>query len=379
MEGAAYTVARAHTRQTLMSRRAFISRTVAVGLGAGLLSSGCGPVRFGFERKLPEATAKTLPAWRGFNLLEKFTDENRRFNEEDFEWIAELGFNFVRLPMNYRLWIEGNDWMRLREETFGEIDEAVRFGEKYKIHVCLNFHRAPGYSVALPPERKSIWNDDEALRVCALHWATFAERYHGIPNRLLSFNLLNEPGRIAPHTHRRVVSHLVEAIRRHDSHRLIICDGREWGNMAPTELVGLGTAAATRGYQPLRISHYRAAWIDGATQWPEPRWPLRVGDTLWNKETLRERQVEPWQKLEAAGVGVMVGEFGAFNQTAHKVVLEWMRDYLDLWQEAGWGFAMWDFRGPFGIIDNGRRDVDYEVWRGRRLDRTMLNLLKEYM
>ena len=37
----------------------------------------------------------------------------------------------------------------------------------------------------------------------------------------------------------------------------------------------------------------------------------------------------------------------------------------DLWREMGWGWAMWNFRGSFGILDSGRDDVDYEDFRGR--------------
>src|SRR5208283_3497341 len=98
---------------------------------------------------------------------------------------------------------------------------------------------------------------DEALRVCALHWAAFAARYAGVPNRRLSFNLFNEPPKLDPDTYRRVVAHIAEAIRRHDPDRLIICDGREWGNVPPLELAGLSVAAATRGYAPVQITHYR--------------------------------------------------------------------------------------------------------------------------
>ena len=58
-------------------------------------------------RKLP---GSSLPAWRGFNLLNKFNGQNEPFAEEDFQWLAELGFNFVRLPMDYRMWIEEGDW-----------------------------------------------------------------------------------------------------------------------------------------------------------------------------------------------------------------------------------------------------------------------------
>ena len=36
---------------------------------------------------------------------------------------------------------------------------------------------------------------------------------------------------------------------------------------------------------------------------------------------------------------------------------------------------MWEFRGSFGIIDSGRADVDYEDFRGHKLDRKLLDLL----
>ena len=129
------------------------------------------------------ATAEKLPRWRGFNLLEKFILGSGRkpFLEEDFRLISKLGFNFVRLPMDYRFWIKDGDWTQFDEPTLREIDQAVEWGGKYGIHVCICFHRAPGYTVAKPPEKTSLWTDPETQRVCALHWATFARRYRGVP------------------------------------------------------------------------------------------------------------------------------------------------------------------------------------------------------
>src|SRR5688572_15574654 len=58
--------------------------------------------------ELPEASWNHLPRWRGFNLLEKFHKDwtNSKFVEDDFKWMSEWGFNFVRLPMDYRVWIK---------------------------------------------------------------------------------------------------------------------------------------------------------------------------------------------------------------------------------------------------------------------------------
>ena len=153
-----------------------------------------------------------------------------------------------------------------------------------------------------------------------------------------------------------MVKRLVEAIRAEDPNRLIIADGLRWGNKPVPSLAELKVAQSTRGYQPSRISHYQASWVQGSDKWPEPTWPLTVkpGD-VWDKERLRREQIEPWKALENQGVGVHVGECGAFNRTPHKVTLAWLRDCLELWKEAGWGWALWNFRGSFGILDSGRR------------------------
>jgi endoglucanase len=358
------------------SRRLFLSGSAAAAAGF------CFPVgdqRAGEiqeERKLPEPSAARLPRWRGFNLLEKFNGRNERFRKADFEWIAELGFNFVRLPLDYRLWTDPADWTRIREEPLREIDEAVKLGETCGIHVDLNFHRAPGYTVAHPPESRSLWTDLDAQRVFGLHWAHFARRYQGIPSRNLSFNLVNEPDKVEPALYRKAVETAAAAIRKEDPRRLLICDGREWGNLPPEELAGLGVAAATRGYAPFKLTHYQASWVPGSGKWETPGYPLRDGKELWDRAHLRERQIGPWKRLEERGVGVMVGEFGSHQKTPHKVVLDWMRDCLDLWREAGWGWALWNFSGSFGVLDSGRADVAYESWRGRKLDRAMLEILQ---
>lgn len=472
--------------------------------------------------ELPEPSAAKLPRWRGFNLLEMFNVGNKAaFKEEDFKLIAELGFNFVRLPLDYRCWIKDKDWRQIDEQALKAVDEAVAFGRKHGIHVCLNFHRAPGYTVAKPPEARSLWTDPEALEVCCQHWAHFAKRFKGIPSRNLSFNLFNEPAEINADEHERVVRAVVAAIRREDPDRLIIADGRQWGRIPNLELADLGIAQATRGYEPGQLTHFKASWVHndgsvvptwpmasahsplfgpGKKPWnvplviagPVPAGTLRLkihevssdsklvvkadGTTIWErvfssekpdadrasqrKETwtfgvydrdyaipltapaqrlelsipsgdwislstlgikapngpecvlsfrqefgktnpviafagvtasapfvapdmrdrarLQRELVAPWQALEQKGVGVMVGEWGAYNKTPHDVTLRWMEDCLKNWQEAGWGWALWNFRGSFGVLDSGRTDVPYETWNGHQLDRKMLELLKRY-
>jgi endoglucanase len=356
-----------------MYRRQFIQAAMATAVGASIPELT--------RAAEPDVTAAKLPRWRGFNLLEKFiaprSGKSGRYHEEDFQWIADWGFDFVRLPLDYHCWTPSKNWKEISEPVLKEIDEAVEFGKQHKIHVCVNFHRAPGYCVNPPAEPFDLWSDEQALEACAFHWGRFAQRYKGIPNSQVSFDLLNEPGKVPEAAYHKVAERLTEAIREQDPARLIIADGLEWGKKPVPSLVELKIAQSTRGYEPFHLTHYKANWAQGSDRWPAPAWPLQEsGKGKVDKEALRRQQIEPWKALEKQGIGVHVGEWGAYQYTPHEVVLAWMRDTLALWKEAGWGWALWNLRGSFGVLDSGRKDATYEDFKGHKLDRKMLDLLR---
>jgi endoglucanase len=173
---------------------------------------------------------------------------------------------------------------------------------------------------------------------------------------------------------------LVGAIRKVDPERLVVADGADIGQTPVMGLVDLGLVQSTRGYLPKMVSHFTATWVpeNEFESFEVPSWPMvDMNGVLWNRATLRERLIVPWLPLVEAGVPVHVGEWGCFIRTPHDVALAWMADLLSLWKEMGWGWAMWNLRGSFGIVDSGREDVAYEEWRGHRLDRGMLELLRE--
>lgn len=321
-----------------------------------------------------------FPRRRGFNLLEKFTlNRNAPYVERDFEWMARWGFDFARLPTDYRCWTDPDDPKKLDKTVLKHIDEAVEYGRQYGVHINLNLHRAPGYCVNPPVEPLDLWTSDEALALFCFQWKTFAERYKGISSERLSFDLLNEPkGGLGEAAYVRVMMAAIEAIREADPERKIVVDGLRWGREPVYSLANAGVAQSTRGYDPMRVSHHKASWISGSENWNTPTWPLETGDGVWDKDRLRGECIEPFKKLEAMGAGVHVGECGAYRHTPHGVALAWFEDFLSLWKEAGWGWAVWNLRGGFGIADSGRDDVDYEDFEGHKLDRKMLELLRAY-
>ena len=330
------------------------------------------------QEKSKSVVQKAIPRWRGFNLLEMFTMRSRGdWAEDDFRWMRDFGFDFVRLPSCYRLWIKDGDDYKIHEPMLEKLDRAIELGNKYGLHVSVNFHRGPGYSVNREfTEPHNLWKDAEPLKAFCFHWQMLAKRYKGISKDKLSLDLINEPpsvgNRMSRADHERVVRTTVAAIRKVDPDRLVVADGMSWGNEPAPELADLGIAQSTRAYQPMFVSHYKASWVSG-DRFPYPEWPGHG----WDRKRL-EQHYKKWADLAKMGVGVHCGEGGAYNKTPHKVVLAWLRDVLEILTGHGIGLAMWNFRGSFGILDSGRKDVDYEDFHGHKLDRKLLDLLQEF-
>ena len=338
--------------------------------------------------------------WRGFNLLGMFrwTDSTKaqdredmrspgRYSEEQFKWIAEWGFNFVRLPMDYRNFlVSTNDWTTFKEASFRKVDEAVGFGRKYGVHVQLCLHRAPGFTcLGWDPEPTHLATDAESQRLFFALWREFARRYRGCPNREVSFNPLNEPGRKAftEAQFNQVFGDCVKAIHAADPDRFVMLDGMATASTPALAFKDVPlTGQAFRGYVPHAITHYGTFYVAQPPR--EPDWPIDPKLLTEAGENYRwlfrspEEACDAYKPLQDAGYPVMIGEFGCHSAIRHETCLKWMEHCLKLWQKRNLGWALWNLDGDFGILDSGRKDVAYEKFRGHLLDRKMLDLLQKY-
>lgn len=347
----------------------------------------------------PAQTA--IPRWRGFNLLDYFQalprdgGRPKATPEDYFKWVRDWGFNFVRIPMDYWLWID-SDWQtsrklspedtfKIKDSAFEPIDRLVELARKYSLHISLNLHRAPGYCIN-NPEREPfvLWTDNRAEEAFSLHWYMIAKRYRGVSNFDLSLNLLNEApapkeGYMSREDYRRVMTRALNAIRSVTPTRAVVIDGLSVGNQVVDEMIDTGVAQSVHAYFPGEISHYRASWVDRKMSFPDPAWPILNADGTprISRKTLEDRYA-PWADLARKGIGVHCGEAGCYNKTPHAIMLAWINDVLDILSGYNIGYAMWNLNGPFGILDTGRADVPLENWHGMTLDRKLLELMQKY-
>jgi aryl-phospho-beta-D-glucosidase BglC (GH1 family) len=381
-----------------IDRRAFIKNTTLAATSVAFTKD------LASEFFKSSTATNKLPRWKGFNLLDYFSptpgrnSDINKTTEDDLKWMEEWGFNFVRLPMAYPRYlnpergekITKDDFYKFDTKVLDEIDQLIYTANKHSMHLSLNLHRAPGYCInAGFFEPFNLWKDKEAQDAFYFHWGMWAERYKKISSDKISFDLLNEPAfredlndqfsrssTVPGELYRMIAEGAVKAIRAANPNHLIIADGNNVGNNIVPELFDLNIAQSCRGYFPHYISHFQAPWVfKDPSKAPIPVWPGTIEGKFYGREQLEE-YYKQWIGLLDKGVGVHCGECGCWKKTPHNVFLAWFGDVLDILTKSGIGYALWNFRGDFGIMDSGRADVNYTEWYGHKLDTKLLELLK---
>ncbi len=381
---------------TKSNRRDFLKK--AAVLTGGVSMGGNSVLAFS---KRTKNTQNTLPKWKGFNLLDFFSPDPNRSREgtteDDFRWMSDWGFDFVRIPMAYPSYLDidrsrditPEEVFSINEAAIDRVDQLVSMAHKYHLHVSLNLHRAPGYCInAGFHEPYNLWRDKEAQEAFYWHWDMWAARYKNISSDKISFDLLNEPAMIEDMNNQhssktiipgeiyaKVAEEAANTIWKQNPDHLVIADGNQVGTKVIPEITHLPIAQSCRGYYPGIISHYKAPWaMKDIENLPPLKYPGQVGDQYLSRDML-VKFYEPWIKLAQSGTGVHCGECGSYNKTPHHIFLAWFGDVVDILTTNDIGFALWNFRGSFGILDSGRVDVDYKDWHGHQLDQKLLDLI----
>jgi endoglucanase len=382
-----------------IDRRVFVKNTAMAAAAVTLAGNA---VLYGRE---PERVKNSLPRWKGFNLLDYFSPETGgedggdRTTEDDLRWMADWGFDFVRLPMAYPRFlnfdrskqITKDDFYKINGKVIDEVEKLVLMAHKHGIHVSLNLHRAPGYCInAGFFEPYNLWKDKDAQDAFNFHWGIWAKRFKNVSKDKISFDLLNEPAyredmndqfskskALPGELYKKVAAGAVAAIRAANPDHLIIADGNNVGGEVTPELFDLKIGQSCRGYYPHYISHYQAPWVwKDPSKAPAPVWPGTMDGKAFGRDSL-ETLYKPWIEAVGKGIGVHCGECGCWNHTPHEVFLAWFGDVTDILSKSGIGYALWNFRGDFGILDSGRKDVKYTDWYGHKLDSKLLDLVKK--
>lgn len=306
--------------------------------------------------------------------------------EEDFKIIKDLGFDHVRVPVDYNL-VEEEDGTYT--DGFKYIDRAILWARKYNLEMILDLHETFGF-VFDDDSKVAFFNDRSVRERFFKLWENFANRYAKYKD-MLAFELLNEVTKqeFGPIWNESIIE-AVSRIRKIDKDVTIIFGGTR--NNSVTDLVNLpiindkNLIYTFHCYEPLIFTHQGAYWI--------PTMPLdfRINYPL-NKEEVIKAKNGPLKGVYerfggdeglyfGAGLDAYVnnvfealfkntiefakknnirlycGEYGVINLADLYAKVRWYEDIHKVLEKYGIGRALWSYREmDYGIIDDLNKPV----------------------
>lgn len=331
-----------------------------------------------------------LPYWFWFGP-ESLDEAEFAYGDADLQQISSLGFSFVRVPVHFDfLYNETSDTL-LKPAALTMFDRALERIQHARLAVVVDIH-----STTRMPEEEPICSvlverGDEYVDLFIAFWESLAGHLHATtdPDRVF-LQPLNEPVFAEkPASWSRIQQRLLAAIRAHAPDHTLLATGAPWSQIdALTALEPLpdpNIVYAFHFFEPLIFTHQGASWsepyLHHLQSVPYPATSdsitlaLERADDAETEARLRSYGEQHWDRQAIADAiqpavdwgqrhhrPLLCAEFGVYAQHApHNDRVDWLHDVRTTLEAHAIGWAMWDYKGDFGLLDQSTAVINHDI------------------
>jgi endoglucanase len=298
------------------------------------------------------------------------------FTESDVKYLAGLGFDHIRIPVDEeQLWKEDG---QKDPEAFSLLKNALDWCRKYKLDVIVDLHilRSHHFNQGSKP----LWTDPAAQERFVQCWRDLSGELKNYPVGDVAYELMNEPVADDPEDWNRLVKKLMTVIRQLEPERIIVIGSNRWQSANTFDKLHVpendrNIILSFHMYEPFLLTHHTASWT-GIKDYKGPvNYPgviVKEEDVSGLPDSLKNRVLQNnlrynidsirshFKKPIAAGkkynLPLYCGEWGCLSTVPNEARLQWYTDMKTVLEENNIGWATWDYKGGFGIIDRNKKE-----------------------
>lgn len=210
------------------------------GLGNWMVPEGYmwladGTKRFDRPRRIESVVEELCGKEYGEMFWRRFRENYTR--REDILYMSKLGYNSVRIPLNWRLFMEEGEGIRWKQEGFDLLRRCINWCEEADIYAFIDLHAAPGGQTganiddSIDDVPRLFIDQDSRVKALSL-WEKLAEEYADCET-VGGYDLLNEP--VAPGKYDCLIPEIcrfyedaIYLIRKKDKEHMISIEGAHW-------------------------------------------------------------------------------------------------------------------------------------------------------
>ena len=295
----------------------------------------------------------------------------------DLKAVHAMGFDFVRLGIDPSLIEHHGEVSATDPEMLTLLDKAVHEALNNQLSVLLCVFPDDDYKRTLDTER-GVDDFVQLWRILAAHFAS-EDHDH------IFYELMNEPEVQDPYRWIGIQARAVEAIRRVDTAHTIVATAANYSNLPDLLMLEPvhddNVIYNFHFYDPHQFTHQGASW--GEDDWiyykniPFPataadlsaqmknvpgdlaRYNLYLyGAEGWNAQAIAGRIAFAASWARERNVPLICDEFGAYKDTVPPASrARWITAVRSALEANHIGWAMWDYRGNFGVVTRTATEI----------------------
>ncbi|GAB4235494.1 MAG: glycoside hydrolase family 5 protein [Acidobacteriota bacterium] len=336
------------------------------------------------QAAIPAGTANGFQVRRGTNISHWLSQSQRRgaeraafFTARDVAFLAEVGFDHLRIPVDEeQLWTEEGEPV---EEAFGLLLSALDWCRTHHLRAIVDLHilRSHHFNEGSRP----LWTDPAAQDHFLDLWRDLSARLRHFPVDQVAYELMNEPVADDPEAWNRLLARAVEVLRSLEPERTLVIGSNRWQSVDTFDRLRVpegdpNILLSFHFYTPMALTHYRAGWTKVGEYQGPIHYPgvvvrdedlaglpedlvaaLRDSNRHYDRDVLESLLRKPLELAKKLRLPLYCGEWGVYRRAPREPRLRWYRDMRSVLEANGIGWATWDYKGGFGIVDaEGGRD-----------------------
>lgn len=312
---------------------------------------------------------------------------NSFITEKDIGEIASLGFDHVRVPVDYNV-LEDEQGNEI-PGGFGYLEHCRQWCEKYGLKMLIDLHECYGYSfdpLKKDMDRKKFFYDAALQDRFFALWERIAKRFAAYQEQV-AFEPLNEVVLFeVKDAWNGILTRFIKLIRSIAPESYIVVGGVFYNSVMTVGMLDVPVDDKVvynfHCYEPIVFTHQGAYWqetmpLDFRIGYPQPIEVYRKKHKEIYNDTdgavfmdcVKETGVDFFVKIfkpairkaERDGVALYCGEYGVIDKADNRSKILWLEDINRAFAKYGIGRALWNYKEKdFGLVDESFRSIRNE-------------------
>ena len=327
---------------------------------------------------------------RGTNLSHWLSQSEERgearrthIQEDDFERLEQLGFDFVRIPIDeVQFWDEEGNKL---PEAWELLTQALNWSVKHHLRAIVDLHIIRSHYFNAVNEggkdANTLFTSEKAQQDLINLWYQLSEVLKGYSNDSVAYEFMNEPVAEKHEQWNQLVAKVHAALRKVEPQRTLVIGSNLWQGYQTIKYLRIpendkNIVISFHYYNPMILTHYGAWWTPlgkykGKVNYPGiliskedfEAAPDSIKPELepyltqeWNIDKIRADFKDAIEAAKKYNVQLFCGEWGVYEPVDRDLAYAWTKDMLTVFDEFNIAWTTWCYDADFGFWDQQKND-----------------------